>query len=567
MHRSLVKNRHRWQAGAAALLLLSSVAACSSSTSDDSSSGTTSSAAASSGGATTDLTGGQFSDCFWHYGAVGADPLFNVAYPDAGTAYWAAYLRRPEGSKLDLNGTFPHSRYSSLISYDKLGAVLDGVADYQMTPAPGSTNPFVVGARRDVPNEQRAFTLSVDQAANYDPATNQQLFPTRDPRNNEPQRNSLYTGTATQLGQADLGTETGSDGKTYQLDLMLYRVYIPDKDTDLTGGVGLPKPSLTLADGTKLTGQALCDATDTESKDFAKQNGGATRLPAASALGLSTENYSDLRYPDQIADSHDALPNSPGIQAQVYPPPDPKNLKTYDSPPPGMLFQTKRDVSAEFPGVYNPNADLTTQRSTLWTPQYDRTFLLQTWTGNDAIGAESNPPRTGGGGFFPNVHNNYIRSILHRGYGDVAVVKGKMPTHPSTFNHDGVMGTGDVRYISFCMNESPYSTRVMNCTYDEQVPVDQDGNYQIVISRKDDRPKNATTDCGYGYVEWSANGDGYKDHDFGMLQIRNMLPDTGFDQAVQNTKVPGDEVAVMGPYLPNVSYSDKAQFESQPCHK
>ncbi|WP_147289016.1 hypothetical protein [Nocardia mexicana] len=513
------------------------------------------------------MTGGEFSDCFWHYGAVGADPLFNVAYPDAGTAYWAAYLRRPEGSKLELSGTFPHSRYSSLISYDKLGAVVDGVADYQMQPAPGSTNTFVAGARRDVPDAERAYTLTVDHAPNYDPVANQQLYPTRDPRNNEPQRTSLFTGTSSQLGQVDLGAETGSDGRTYQLDLMLYRVYIPDRDTDLTGGVGLPKPKLTLTDGTTLTGQELCDATDTESKDFAKQHGGATRLPAASSLGLSTENYSDLRYPDQITDDHDALPNTPGVQAQVYPPPDPKNLKTYDSPPDGVLFQTKRAINPEFPAVYAPSADLTIARSTAWTPQYDRIFLLQTWTGDDAIGAETDPPREGGGGFFPNVHNNYIRSILHRGYGEVAVVKGKMPTHPNTYNHDTVMGTGDVRYVSFCMNESPYSTRVMNCTYDEQVPVDREGNYTVVISRSGDRPKNATPECGYGYVEWSDKGDGYKDHDFGMLQIRNMLPDTGFDQAVQNTEVPGDEVAVMGPYLPNVTYTDKTGFDNQPCRK
>ncbi len=38
-----------------------------------------------------------------------------------------------------------------------------------------------------------------------------------------------------------------------------YRVYEPDRGLDLTGGTGLPRHELRLADGTVLRGQAACE--------------------------------------------------------------------------------------------------------------------------------------------------------------------------------------------------------------------------------------------------------------------------------------------------------------------
>ena len=41
---------------------------------------------------------------------------------------------------------------------------------------------------------------------------------------------------------------------------IVYRVYVPDKGRDLTGGVGLPEAELQLADGTVLSGADACAA-------------------------------------------------------------------------------------------------------------------------------------------------------------------------------------------------------------------------------------------------------------------------------------------------------------------
>ena len=123
------------------------------------------------------------------------------------------------------------------------------------------------------------------------------------------------------------------------------------------------------------------------------------------------------------------------------------------------------------------------------------------------------------------------------------------------------MGSAQVRYASFCMNESVYTTRVMDCVFDEEVPVDTNGNYTIVVSSEAARPKTANSGHRAAWVEWKHTGDGYEDHDFGWFQIRNMLPNTGFHQAVQDTVAPGDEAAVMGDYLPEVTYMTTADFD------
>jgi hypothetical protein len=489
------------------------------------------------------LVGGSFSTCFWNYGAVGDDPEYNIAYPDAGATYWAAYYRRPVGSTLELEGTYPYARYMSLISYDRLGQPVDGVADYQMDPIPGSSNPFRPGARRNTPEQQRAYSIGVSSAKNPG-------FTIRDPRNNEPARDAIYMKPDATKGQIPLGTETGSDGVTYGVELMLYRVYIADRGFDLTGNVALPRPKLTLADGTVLTGQAACDAMDSESKDYKviKNDPNATRLPDPSALLVDDLRYSALRYPNEL---------TPGQQVSVYPPP---------GQPGAPLYQVGRAVAnpTAFPAIYDPDHGVDA-RSTEWRAQYNRRYLLQLWTGDDAPGAEAMPQRVGGG-FFPNIHNNYIRAVLHRSFGEVAVIRGKLPRAAATRDHRPLMGSEEVRYVSMCMNESVKTTRVMDCVFDEDIPTDANGYYTVVTSRTGERPNNAKQACGVAWIEWSPTGDGFKDPDFGWFQIRNMLPDVNFNHAVQNTQMPGDEITAMGDYLPDVQYMSAREFEALGCH-
>ncbi|MCC6755612.1 MAG: hypothetical protein IT199_04475 [Solirubrobacterales bacterium] len=443
-----------------------------------------------------DMVDGRFSTCFWNYGAFGVND-FNIAYPDAGATYWAAGFRRPPGSKLTLSGRFPHSRYMAIQSYDILGRGVDGLADYQINPDPGSVNPFRPGASRTA--RKRSYKVNVIDAKN--PGLPLEAF------DGEPRRNSIYV-----IPDAGPITEN-ADSQTFELNLLMMRVYVPDKGTDLTGGVGLPEPTLTLANGTVLKGQALCDAVDSESRAI-----GHTRVPDPGALLISTDTYRAMRYPNELV-----------APLNVF----------------GGLMSVPREVPAWFPAV----------RQGKWRAQYDRRYLLQLWTGDDAPGAVAIPPARGAaGGFFPNVHNAYVRTALNRKFGKVAVFRGKLPTSPRTRQGNRKMGAGQVRYTSFCMNEAPQSTKVTDCAYDEQIPTDRKGYYTIVVSRAADRPVTARNSCGKAWIRWSNSGDGDLDHDFGWFQIRNMLPSRSFRHAIQLTSTPGDEAGVVGPYLPKLKY-------------
>ncbi|MFN8132822.1 MAG: hypothetical protein U0R70_14860 [Solirubrobacteraceae bacterium] len=483
-----------------------------------------------------DLPGGTDSTCFWYYGAFGGSPkTFNMAYPDAGARYWGAIFRRPPGSTLKIHGLYPHARYTSLISYDALGQIVDGLADYQIDPDPGSTNPFRPGARRD--GRSRSYTVTILDQQNLDPATGRTLFNKTNPRTNERHRNALYA-------RGDTPTFENVGGTTYEFQGFAVRVYIPDRGRDLRGGVPLPTPELILADGTRLTGQAACDALDSQSKDRIA-HGLGPRLPDPRALIIQPAVYQALRHPEKLAQPCNVLTPFASTCATAFTLPQ-------------ALVQVPRQVAD--PGTFPA------KRVPEWRAQYDRRYLMQLWTGDNGPGANRKPVRAGGGGFFPNLHNNYVRAALNRGLGKVVALRGTMATTPHTYNRDPVMRATQLRYQSFCMNEAVATTRVMDCVYDEEVPLSRGRRYVVVTSRKADRPRNATARCGVAWIEWSKRGDGAGDPNFGWIQIRNMLPAPGFNHAVQNTQVPGDEKRVMGRYLPKVTYyRDTRAFEKLGC--
>ena len=423
------------------------------------------------------LYGGTGSTCFWRVGAIGVED-YNIAYPDAGAHYWGAIWTHVPGSTLRLKGQFPYARYTSLNAYDRLGAIQDTISDFQWNPDKGSSNPFRPGVRRDVAKRNYTLTLSPGQSpVAFDPNR----------RSNLPARNTIYTEPA--------GGDT--------IRGIAIRVYIPNKGKNIEGGVSLPKPELTLADGTVLTGQAACAALGSET----------AQALDPSALLLSAEQYDALRYQPGKPDYFPALADG----------------------------------------------------KTNWRVQYNRQYLLNLFR------PEADPmqgaTKLGQAGFFPNGDNQYVRNAINRKFGKVYALRGKIGTTAKTFtNPKGKWKATDLRYQSFCMNESPKTTRVMDCVYDEEVPLRAGGKYLVVTSRAVDKPKNATAKCGVAWIEWSPRGDGGKDTDFGWMQIRNMLPAAGFKNAIQGTKTPGDEKKVLGAYLPDSKYyADKKAFEKLGC--
>ncbi len=423
------------------------------------------------------LYGGTYSDCFWHVGAIGVES-YNIAYPDAGAHYWGAIYTPIAGATLRLKGRFPKSRYASVTAYDRLGAIQDAVADFQINPDKRSSNPFRVGVRRDV--AKRDFTLIVSSAK-------APTAPNPDTRANAARRNTIYTEPA--RGDTIRG--------------IAWRVYIPNKGLDIRGGVPLPQPELTLANGKVLKGKAACAALQSEKPQALDP----------SALLLKADQYDALRYQSGKPEYFPALADG------------------------------------------EPN----------WRVQYTRKYLLNLYH------PEADPfegaVKAGQSGFFPNLHNQYVRNAINRKFGKIYAMRGKIATTAKTFtNPKGKWKASELRYQSFCMNESPKTTRVMDCVYDEEIPLSGDRKYLVVTSRATDRPTNATAKCGVAWIEWSPRGDGGSDTDFGWIQIRNMLPAPSFKHAIQGTSRPGDEKKDLGAYLPDSNYyADKAAFEALGC--
>lgn len=168
------------------------------------------------------------SDCLWVHTFTADDTDDNYAFPDSGALYWAAAFTVPDGAELDLVGEFAHARYQSLNSYDlTTNAPVDALNDVSTKPDAGSSNPYLPGARR-TGEAGRSYAVHVSTAPV--PATDRA-------------DNTLYAGVAGQTSQ-----------------LVLYRLYLPDAGRDITGGVGLPQPRLTMPDGEVLDGAEACEA-------------------------------------------------------------------------------------------------------------------------------------------------------------------------------------------------------------------------------------------------------------------------------------------------------------------
>ena len=151
-------------------------------------------------------------------------------------------------------------------------------------------------------------------------------------------------------------------------------------------------------------------------------------------------------------------------------------------------------------------------------------------------------------------------------------MNGKLPTFPRTLptSRRWKPSPWQLRYWSLCSGSSPVSGLGYDCVFDQQVPLRGDRRYTLVVSRRRDRPTNATEACGYKWLDFGA-GENYPDaasRDYvGVLYARFMFPDPAWAQAPQKVTTPGTERAVMGPYFPRSRYTTTARFERRGCRR
>ena len=121
----------------------------------------------------------------------------NVLAVDTNAVYWGGTYAGIPGTRIRIEGDFPHARYMSWNLYDSAARPIDALADHQLAPDPDG-----------------GYTAFIEFG----------------PRPERPAPNTLYSG--------------DSRGGTF-----LYRVYVPDRGQDAKGGVPLPKVSLEPAGG------------------------------------------------------------------------------------------------------------------------------------------------------------------------------------------------------------------------------------------------------------------------------------------------------------------------------
>jgi hypothetical protein len=116
----------------------------------------------------------------------------NVLFPDSSAQYWTASYRAVPGTHIRIDGVLPYARYMSWNVYDPLLRPFTHVYDQELALDPGTT---------------RKYTLYITFDKDFAPGPN-----------------TLYV-----------------DPSKNPTGVFTYRVYVPNKGKDMTGGVGLPQ--------------------------------------------------------------------------------------------------------------------------------------------------------------------------------------------------------------------------------------------------------------------------------------------------------------------------------------
>lgn len=413
--------------------------------------------------------------CFWE-GPISTDrPTTrgfdgrNFNFAEESATYWLARVNLPEGSTLELRGGYPHGRYMSLNAYSE-GVPTDALSDIAIEARPGHTNPFVTGERRDRPKRSWRVTV-IDEPPPADSAA-------RAP-------NTLYA----------------QPGAGAAIELV-YRVYEPDPGEDLTGATGLPRPMLSLADGSAVSGGDACARVNDPNREITIDT-----VPAA--LWQSARG-------------------SPGCEAETNPAYDP------------IRWERFFNVNYASLAVITDCTDAGRERRLAMEAR------LQ-------------------GGFYSNRDSAYIYAHLGREFGPVVVLEGRLPKFPRTGTDPARMPAGKLRFWSLCSGESRVTVRTPDCLADRQVLNRSGRNYTIVVSKRADRPENARRPCGVAWLDWGERGDGVGDPDYALLIMRNMLVSPSFERAIQRVPRPSTEPEVMGRFFPRSEYATVEEFEARGC--
>lgn len=306
---------------------------------------------------------------------------------------------------------------------------------------------------------------------------------------------------------------TGSDGEDERIHLSM-RVYLADDGYDLTGNVPLAGDGNGLPEVTlNLPGGETIQGPELIQLLDAQKNG------------------------DGVAYDREAWVNAAASSK------DPDNAPCYLPIPVAQLFRNK-DYSVSGLFIEDPEKRVETY------------------------------PADNSGAFLSNPDTPYMTMPYSLNYGDVVLIRGKHPSHPSTRRGEKEWSEKepDLRYFSVSTAGAPPSGEGWYTLYDEQIEVDDEGYFTIAVSTPRNRPANATEE---NKVSWITHGNGegfFKGARplLGEVYFRYQCPSDSWKESPANIPPPTPEHPIpqdplyMKEYYPRAVYLSKEEFEG--CH-
>ena len=365
----------------------------------------------------------------------------------------------PFGSKVHIEGEFPHCRFFSIqmspplsgkeYNYDRaFGPAEVSIADVDIDPLPGHVNPFRIGSNRNA--AQRSYNVTFNLKIGDPVALSNGNFapPYRYPGNERNGALLQYQGPWGVNG--GFGGITPGDGE-WNIGNLWVRIYAPDS-TDPLGGVSSPRVYYELPDGRKYFITANFDPLIEQAN---------TTVPAQESYTSTNENI-DI---------------------------DNGWLKSY-----GVLMNILCGVA----------------QSNGWMHPDTMAKIREVDLGATGRSQFADPPRDYEAHATVNNYTSYLGRLVRVDTGYVAVLTGKLPTFPDTRAGLNTMQNAQCRYFSICgYDNDPFYApgSAVNAVMDDQILLDEHRNYMICYSRPEDVPDNATNSNNVTWVNWGPTMD------------------------------------------------------------
>jgi hypothetical protein len=448
-------------------------------------------------------------------------------FPDPNCTYIKlGVFYAPFGSKLVIQGEFPHSRFFDIQAspsfdpafyyYDKSFGVGEvPIVDADIEPLPGNVNPFRVGANRKAKNRSYkvTFDLAVGNAAKLNPAFKPPYY--RAPGNKRIAGGIQYQGPWGQDSQRGHGRGLWDTG-----DLWI-RYYGIDKGKGSLGGVSLPKAYYVLPDGRKYFINA-------DYSEFLAQAN--LTIPARSTPPV---------YPAKIWDS------SAGWDKQF-----------------GIFLS----IASGLASVLGVN---------------DKEYVRNLDRGVTSRGENQPPP----GSYEPSnsscTYINYLTRGLSLEKDKIGVLTGKLPTFPDTRNGASQLSPAQMRYWSMTGYDANIDINqklpgaAVTSVMDDEVVLDSQRRYIIVYSREKERPANANSKSGVTWVNWGPTAGhtwtlrwlsvapewnmGIAPNERNLTWSKSTWSGKNYDKKLIGEN---DHDGFLGEYLPEVHYMSRKEFEA-----